>query len=71
MDMTNENEDLATRVAKKKAEIEHYIGVLERYHQKNGNGRWYISGRTHLEELQAELVALEQEQASVQGHIDT
>lgn len=55
--MTNDK-DIATRVADKQAEIEHYKGVLERYHQKNGNGRWYMSGKTHLEELEAELAEL-------------
>lgn len=52
--MNTENEDLATQVAKKKAEIEHYKGVLSRY-----IGRWYDQGRRHLEDLEAELVQLE------------
>ncbi len=51
----NEDDDLATRVAKKKAEIEHYKGVLERY----GRGRWYDMGRRHLAELEQELIDLE------------
>lgn len=55
--MTND-EDIATRVAKKKEEIEHYKGVLDRYHQKHGNGRWFMSGKTHLEELETELAEL-------------
>lgn len=49
--MNDEIEDLATRVAKKRKEIENYEGVLDRY----GRGRWYNSGRRRLEELQKEL----------------
>lgn len=59
--MTNEKEELATRVANKQVEIEHYIGVLERYCQKQGQGRWYMSGKTHLEELESELAELQKQ----------
>lgn len=47
--MTNEE-----AVAAKKAEIEHYEGVLERY----GSGRWLDQGRRHLAELKEELDVL-------------
>lgn len=47
----NEDEDLATRVAKKKEEIERYKGILDRY----GSGRWMSMGRRRLEELEQEL----------------
>ena len=43
------------KVAAKKAEIEHYKGVLERY----GSGRWLDQGRRHLVELEKELESLE------------
>lgn len=57
--MTNNIEDLATRVAKKKAEVEHYQGVLHRYLTGPGRStRWYMSGKTHLEELESELADL-------------
>ena len=52
--MNTENEDLATQVAKKKAEIENYKGVLSRYL----GSRWYDQGRRHLADLEAELVTL-------------
>lgn len=42
---------MINRIEEKKAEIEHYKGVLERY----GSGRWYDQGRRHLEELEREL----------------
>lgn len=44
-------------VAAKKAEIEHYEGVLQRY----GSGRWLDQGRRHLAELKDELKKLEQD----------
>ncbi len=43
-------------VAAKKAEIEHYEGVLQRY----GSGRWLDMGRRHLAELKEELRVLEE-----------
>ena len=49
--MTNEE-----AVTAKKAEIEHYEGVLERY----GSGRWLDQGRRHLADLKEELRVLEQ-----------
>lgn len=49
--MTNEE-----AIEAKKKEVEHYIGVLERY----GAGRWYDMGRQHLAELKEELRVLEQ-----------
>jgi len=57
--MNTENEDLATQVAKKKAEIEHYKGVLSRYWDSHSSDRWYDQGRRKLEGLEAELVQLE------------
>lgn len=39
------------KVAAKKAEIEHYKGVLERYR----SGRWLDQGRRHLADLEKEL----------------
>lgn len=71
MGMTNENEDLATRVAKKRYEVEQYTAMLDRYHKAPNSGRWYNSYRSRLQELQVELVELEQEQARVQGHIES
>jgi len=60
--MINDNDDLATRVAKKKEEIEHYKGVLHRYLTGPGRStRWYMSGKTHLEELESELAELQKE----------
>ena len=56
----NEDKDLATRVAEKEAEMEHYKGCLERY----GHGRWYNAGRRHLEELQQELKDLHDNRGS-------
>lgn len=43
------------KIEDKKAEIEHYKGVLARYQ----SGRWYDMGRRHLEELEQELKLLE------------
>lgn len=48
--MTNEE-----KLAAKRAEVEHYAGVLERY----GRGRWYWSYRRREDELKAELAELE------------
>lgn len=56
--MNTENEDLATQVAAKKAEIEHYKGVLSRYWDSHSSDRWYDQGRRKLECLEAELVTL-------------
>lgn len=42
------------KIEEKKAQIEHYKGVLARY----GSGRWYDMGRRHLAELEAELEVL-------------
>ena len=42
-------------VAAKKAEIEHYQGVLQRY----GSGRWLDQGRRHLADLKEELLEIE------------
>lgn len=42
------------KIAAKKAEIEHYEGVLARY----GSGRWLDMGRRHLAELKEELSEL-------------
>ena len=42
-------------VAAKKAEIEHYEGVLQRY----GSGRWLDMGRRHLADLKEELRVLQ------------
>ena len=42
------------KIEAKKAQIEHYKGVLARY----GSGRWYDMGRRHLAELEAELEVL-------------
>lgn len=58
MGSMNEDKDLATRVAEKEAEIEHYKGCLDRYFQNSGTGRWYNSGRRHLEELEEQLKEL-------------
>ncbi len=48
-------------IAEKEAEIVHYIGVLERYQASSASGRWYDQGRRHLEDLKAELAALQVE----------
>lgn len=59
--MTNEK-DIATRVADKEAEIEHYKGVLHRYLTgPSRTTRWYNDGKVHLEELEAELAELKKE----------
>ena len=42
------------KIEEKKAQIEHYKGVLARY----GSGRWMDMGRRHLAELEAELEVL-------------
>ena len=55
MGSMNEDKDLATRVAEKEAEIEHYKGCLDRYFQDKGHGRWYDSGKRHLADLEQEL----------------
>lgn len=44
-------EELSKEIEKKKAEILHYEGVLERY----GSGRWLDMGRRHMEDLKEEL----------------
>lgn len=50
------DKDIATRVAKKKEEIEKYKEILNRYLTGPArNSRWYNSGKAHLEELEAEL----------------
>lgn len=56
----DQDKDLATRVAEKEAEIEHYKGCLERY----GPGRWANAGKRHLAELEQELKALQDENES-------
>lgn len=48
------NENILQLIEKKKNEIEHYKGVLDRY----GSGRWMSMGRRHLEDLEIELAAL-------------
>lgn len=53
--MINEEKDLATRVAEKEAEIERYIGILDRAHP----GRWYHTGVDRLAFLRKELVELQ------------
>ncbi len=50
--MDAERRDLL--IEQKRAEIEHYQGVLDRYQ----SGRWYDQGRRHMAELKAELEAL-------------
>lgn len=47
-------EDILQLIDKKKNEIEHYKGVLDRY----GSGRWMSMGRRRLEDLEIELAAL-------------
>lgn len=42
-------------IEKKRAEIERYKGVLERYVA----GRWFNAGKRHLELLETELKELE------------
>lgn len=39
------------QIVDKQKEIDHYIGVLERYQ----SGRWYNMGKRHLEQLHSEL----------------
>lgn len=48
-------------IAEKQSQITHYIGVLERYQASSASGRWYDQGRRHLEDLKAELAALQVE----------
>ena len=45
---------LDEEIKKKKAEIEHYDGVLTRQR----HSRWYDQGRRYMADLQAELAAL-------------
>lgn len=42
------------KIVEKKAEIENYKRILNEY-----RGRWWDQGKRHLEELEAELIALE------------
>ncbi len=49
------------QIAAKKAEIEHYDGVLDRYWESNRTCRWLDQGRRHLEGLKEELRLLETE----------
>lgn len=58
----NNDKDIATRVADKKAEIENYKEILDRYlNSPSRTNRWYNSGKVHLEELEEELAELEKE----------
>ena len=54
-------EELLNEIEKKKAEILHYEGVLERY----GSGRWLDMGRRHMEELKEELRRLYEQHENV------
>ena len=53
---------LRVAVEKKRAEVVHYQGVLDRYMA----GRWLDQGRRHHADLKAELAALEQELADAE-----
>lgn len=46
--------DIVEKITAKQAEIANYERILQGY-----RGRWYDQGRRHLEELKAELSALE------------
>lgn len=47
------------QIKEKSKEIINYTGVLERYRQKNGQGRWYNMGCRTLEGLVAEKEILQ------------
>lgn len=50
---------LQQRIKEKNKEIVNYTGVLERYRQKNGQGRWYNMGCRTLAGLIAEKKVLQ------------
>ena len=49
--------NIEEKIKQKQAEIEHYVGVLERY----SSGRWYDMGRRHMDELKEEYKMLQEE----------